>query len=78
MTTPIVSATEASRQLYDFFFNGGSTINYRDIRYLEDNLTVIDFFLKQNVTDHGLIEPRTFSWLVKPLSTLDFALKVRL
>jgi hypothetical protein len=33
MTTPIVSATEASRQLYDFFFNGGSTINYRDMTY---------------------------------------------
>ena len=27
------------------------------------------------VTDHGLIEPRTFSWLVKPLSTLGLCAK---
>lgn len=47
MTSATVSAIEASRQLYAFFFNGGSTINLKDIRHLEDNVTVLDFYLKK-------------------------------
>ena len=47
MTTCTVSAIEASRQLYAFFFNGGHSITWQDIRYLQDNLTVIDFYLKK-------------------------------
>ncbi len=47
MTTCTVSAIEASRQLYALFFNGGPTINFQDIRFLEDHLTVIDFYLKK-------------------------------
>jgi len=47
MTTALVSATEASQQLFVFPFNGGTHITPRDIRYLEDNLTVIHFYLKQ-------------------------------
>lgn len=47
MTTCTVSAIEASRQLYAFFFSGRHTITLQDIRYLEDNLTVIDFYLKK-------------------------------
>jgi hypothetical protein len=45
--TASVSAIEASGHLYAFFFNGGPTINFQDIRYLEHNLTVIDFYLKK-------------------------------
>ncbi|DBA68509.1 TPA: hypothetical protein ACH3X2_001179 [Trebouxia sp. C0005] len=47
MTTCTVSAIEGSRQLYAFFFSGRHTITLQDIRYLEDNLTVIDFYLKK-------------------------------
>ena len=55
MSTALVSATEASKKLYNFFFDGGSFINQIDIRGLEDNLTVIDFCLKQKRAElqHG-------------------------
>jgi len=40
MTSASVSAIEASRQLYTFFWSGQYKIDLQSIRHLEDNLTV--------------------------------------